>query len=161
MEILWGSFIIQIVAFIILFLLLKRYAFGPLVNIMETRQENIKEQISSAENNKLEAEKILKEQKENFQEARIEAQEMIERARVSSSKQAEEIIATAKAEAVRIKDQAVQEIQQEKNKAVDELRKQVGVLSVLIASKLIEKEIDLQGQSKFIDEMIKEVGEVQ
>lgn len=161
MEILWGSFLIQIAAFVILFLLLWKFAFGPLVNIMETRQQKIQEQISSAENNKLEAEKIFKEQKENFQAARIEAQEMIERARVSSSKQAEEIIAVAKTEAVRIKDQAVQEIQQEKNKAVDELRNQVGILSVLIASKMIEKELDLKGQSKFIDEMIKEVGEVQ
>lgn len=161
MELYWGSFALQIVAFVILFLLLWKFAFGPLVNIMETRQQKIQEQIDSAENNKLEVEKLLKDQNENFQQARLEAQVMIERARVSSSKQAEEIIATAKVEAGRIKEQAVQEIQHEKDKAVIELREQVGALSVLIASKMIEKELDLKGQAKFIDEMIKEVGEVQ
>lgn len=161
MTLYWGSFILQIVAFVILFLLLWKFAFGPLVNMMESRQQKIQEQISSAENNKLEIEKLLNEQKVHLQNARVEAQEIIERARVSSSKQAEEIISVAKTEANRIKDQAVQEIQHEKDKAVIELRDQVGALSVLIASKMIEKELDLKGQSKFIDEMIKEVGEVQ
>ncbi|MGD9679480.1 MAG: F0F1 ATP synthase subunit B [Vulcanibacillus sp.] len=161
MTLYWGSFILQIIAFVILFLLLWKFAFAPLVNIMETRQQKIQEQISSAENSKLESERILKEQNETFQKARVEAQEIIERANISSSKQADELIAAAKVEAKRIKEQAVQDIQHEKDKAVIELRNQVGTLSVLIASKMIEKELDIKEQSKFIDEIIREAGEVQ
>ncbi len=161
MTLYWGSFLLQIIAFVILFLLLWKFAFDPLVNIMDTRQQKIKEQISSAENSKLEVEKILKEQNETFHKARVEAQDIIERANISSSKQADELLSAAKAEAKRIKEQAVQDIQHEKDKAVIELRNQVGSLSVLIASKMIEKELDVKEQSKFIDEMIKEAGEVQ
>lgn len=161
MTLYWGSFILQIIAFVILFLLLWKFAFAPLVNIMDSRQQKIQEQISSAENSKVEAEKILKEQNETFQKARLEAQDIIERANVSSSKQAEEILSLAKVEAKRIKEQAVQEIQHEKDKAMNELRNQVGSLSILIASKMIEKELDEKKQSKFIDDMLKEAGEVQ
>lgn len=161
MVINWGTIIFQMISFIILFLLLWKFAFGPLVNMMNKRQDKIEEQITSAENNKLEAERILKEQKETFQTSRLEAQEIIERAKISSSKQAEELIVVAKEEAKRIKEQAVQDIQHEKDKAIIELRNEVGSLSVLIASKMIEKELDVNEQTKFIDGMIKEIGEIQ
>ncbi len=161
MEILWGTVALQIIAFTILFLLLWKFAFGPLVNLMNKRQEKIEEQITSAENNMVESEKTLKQQNEAFAKARVEAQEIIERAHISSSKQADELIVVAKAEAKRLKEQAVQDIQHEKDKAIIELRNEVGSLSVLIASKMIEKELDVKEQAKFIDEMIKEAGEVQ
>ncbi|WP_201024191.1 F0F1 ATP synthase subunit B [Tepidibacillus decaturensis] len=159
MEIALGSFIIQILAFALLYLLLKRYAFGPLVNVMVQRQERIQNEIKMAEKNRQEAEQLIKEQNEAIQKARIEAQEIIERARVSSIKQADEIMETAKREAERMKDQAIQEIQLEQEKAVAALREQVGSLSVLLASKIIEKELDTKEQSKLIDEFMKQVGE--
>ena len=102
MTINWGSFLLQIITFIVLFLLLWKFAFGPLARLMTKRQERIAEQITSAEKNMLEAEKILLEQKENFQQARQEAQEIIERAHVSSSKQADDLIAAAKTESKRL-----------------------------------------------------------
>ncbi|TCS83407.1 F0F1 ATP synthase subunit B [Tepidibacillus fermentans] len=159
MEIALGSFLIQILAFALLFLLLKKYAFGPLVKVMVQRQENIREQINMAEKNRQEAEKLLKEQNEAIQKARVEAHEIVERARVNSVKQADEIIETARREAERIKEQAIQEIQHEREKAVEALREQVGTLSVLLASKIIEKELDVKEQSKLIDDFMKQVGE--
>ncbi|MFA7503042.1 MAG: F0F1 ATP synthase subunit B [Anaerovoracaceae bacterium] len=161
MTINWGSFLLQIITFIVLFLLLWKFAFGPLARLMTKRQERIAEQITSAEKNMLEAEKILLEQKENFQQARQEAQEIIERAHVSSSKQADDLIAAAKTESKRLKEQAALDIQHEKEKAVSELKNEIGSLSVLIASKMIGKELDSKQQAAFVDEMIKEVGEIQ
>ncbi|OEF99832.1 ATP synthase F0 subunit B [Vulcanibacillus modesticaldus] len=159
MELNLGNFFFQILAFALLFIILKKYAFGPLVDVMEKRQKQIEDQINSAEANRKEAERLLEEQNEALQKSRLEAQDIIERAKVSSEKQAEEIIETAKAEATRIKEQAVMEIQLEKEKAVAALREQVGTLSVLIASKMIEKELDVKEQSKLIDDVMKQVGE--
>lgn len=158
MTIYWGSFIFQIVAFIILLLILKKVAYKPLVGMMIKRQEEIEEKINFAENNKIEAEKLLEEQVKTLQDSKREAQEIIERSRTTSIKQSEEILESAKTEAKRIKDQAVQEIQLERNKAVSELKEQVGALSVLIASKMIEKEIDAKEQTKLIDDIMKQVG---
>jgi len=154
-----GSFIVQILSFAILFVLLKKYAFGPLVAVMQKRQEQIENNIKNAEQQRQEAEQFIKEQQAALQKAREEAHEIIERAKASSVKQAEEIVEAAKAEAERIKEQTLQEIQLEKERAVQALREQVGALSVLLASKMIEKELDVKQQSKLIDDIMKQVGE--
>lgn len=161
MTVHWGTFLLQIISFTILFLLLWKFAFGPLSGLMARRQERIAEQISSAEKNVLEAERILLEQKENFQKAQQEAKNIIERAHISSSRQADELIEAAKVESKRIKEQAALDIAHEKDKAILELKNEVGSLSILIASKMINKELDLEKQTAFVDEMIKEVGDIQ
>lgn len=159
MDIHLGNFLGQILAFAILFWVLKKYAFGPLIGMMEKRQSQIETQINNAETNRQEAEKLVKEQNDALQAARLEAHDIIERAKTSSVKQANDIMESAKNEADRIKTQALQEIKLEKEKAVAEVRDQVASLSVLIASKMIEKELDANAQSKLIDDIMKQVGE--
>lgn len=159
MELNLGTMLSQVVAFGLLLLLLKKYAFGPLMGMMEKRQEGIENDIEVARKNRVEAEALLKEQNEALKQAREEAQEMIDRAKSTSAKQAEEMLESARLEAERMREQALQDIQLEKEKAVSALREQVGTLSVMIASKVIEKELDTNAQSKLIDEMMEQVGE--
>ncbi|MDQ0903000.1 MULTISPECIES: F0F1 ATP synthase subunit B [unclassified Paenibacillus] len=155
----WESFVFAIIAFLILYLLLNKYAFGPLVDIMEKRRQLIAEQVGSADKNRQEAEKLVTEQKEAFQEARKEAYDLIEEARNTSNKQAETIITQAKEEASRLKEDALRAIDIEKNKAVAELRSEVGALSVKIASKIVEKEVDAAAQQGIVDQYLKKVGD--
>lgn len=155
----WESFVFAIIAFLILYLLLNKYAFGPLVDIMEKRRQLIAEQVGSADKNRQEAEKLVTEQKEVFQEARKEAYDLIEEARNTSNKQAETIITQAKEEASRLKEDALRAIDIEKNKAVAELRGEVGALSVKIASKIVEKEVDAAAQQGIVDQYLKKVGD--
>ena len=159
MSIHWESLVIAAISFIILYFLLNRYAFGPLFSIMEKRQEMVQNQISEAERNRAESEKLLAEQKAAIEQARKDAYEIIERARVSSSKEAENLIAQAREDAERIKSEALREIESEKNKAVAALRSQVSALSVMIASKIIEKQVDEKSQQELIDHYLKEVGD--
>lgn len=84
---------------------------------------------------------------------------MIEDAKAAGSKQEEQIIAAAKKEAERLKEAAQADIQNEKERAIQALQDKVASLSVLIASKVIEKELTEQDQEKLINEYIKEVGE--
>ncbi|NTX59019.1 ATP synthase F0 subunit B, partial [Myxococcus sp. CA039A] len=73
-------------------------------------------------------------------------------------KQAEDIIRQAKEEAARIKEEALRDIETEKNLAVAALRSQVSAMSVMIASKIIEKQIDEKSQEQLVEHYLKEVG---
>lgn len=158
MGLVWESLVFAIVAFGILYYLLNKYAFGPLFGIMEKRRQMIQEQMSSAEKNRAEAERFIEEQKQALQQARKEAYDIIEQAKATSAKQADDIIQAARNESSRIKEQALQEIESEKNKAVAALKAQVSGLSVLIASKIIEKQIDEQSQKELVDQYLQNVG---
>lgn len=125
---------------------------------MQKREEHIAGQITSAEKNRKESEKYLAEQREEIQKARNEAQSIIANAKLLSEQQTEEMIKSAKVEAERVKESALAEIKREKEQAVSELREQVASLSVLIATKVIERELDEKEQAKFIEDTLKEVG---
>jgi len=112
----WESTVITIIAFLALYWLLNKYAFGPLFGIMEKRRQLVKEELASAEESRKAAEQYLAEQKQAVEEARRQAYEMIEQAKNSSSKQAEEIIQAARSEANRLKEEALRDIESEKKK---------------------------------------------
>lgn len=154
----WESFVYAIVAFAVLYFLLNKYAFGPLFSIMEKRREQVLDQMKSAEQNRAEASQLLDEQKKAIQDARKEAYEIIEQARTTSIRQADDIIQHAKDEAVRISNDALKDIESEKNKAIIALRSQVSALSVMIASKIVEKQLDEKSQEELINHYLKEVG---
>ena len=155
----YGDIIFQLVMFLLLLFLLKKFAWGPLMGIMIARQEHIASEINAAENSRLEAQKIIEEQRNMLKEARNEAQILMENARKQGDIQREEIVALARAEAERLKETAKLEIDTQKEKAVAAIREQVAHLSVLIASKVIERELSAQDQDALINEYIKEAGE--
>lgn len=158
MSVNWESLLLAAASFVILYLLLNKYAFGPLFGIMETRAKMVQDQISTAEKNRAESEKLLAEQKEAIQQAKKDAYDIIEQARISSTKEADNLIAKAKEDSERLKQDALKDIEAEKNKAIVALRSQVSALSVLIASKIVEKQVDEKSQQDLINHYLKEVG---
>lgn len=157
-EIEWLNAVYQILAFLFLMWLLKRYALGPVMDMMDKREKHVADQIKSAEKNRDEAEEYLKEQREAIQTARQEAKEIVDNAKKMSDQQAKDIIEGARSESDRLKESAKAEINSEKEQAISALREQVSSLSVLIASKVIEKELDEKEQEKLIQDTLKEVG---
>ncbi|MEQ6376998.1 F0F1 ATP synthase subunit B [Bacillaceae bacterium S4-13-58] len=151
--------IYQLVAFLVLLFLLKKYAWGPLLKVMHEREEHIANEIDTAEKNREEAERQNREAQEQLKKTRQEAQQIIEEARKAAVEQELNIIATARAEADRLKEAARQEIGQEKKNAIKALQDHMATLSVQIASKVIEKEISAKDQDKLIQDYLKEVGE--
>ncbi|USB32885.1 F0F1 ATP synthase subunit B [Paenibacillus sp. YPG26] len=159
MNYVWENTAITLIAFLILYLLLKKYAFGPLFSIMEQRRELVRQQLDEAKATREQATAYVEEQKQALQQARQDAYDIIEQSKQTSSKQAAQIVELAKNEAVRLKDDAVREIQNEKENAVQQLRSEVGVASVKIASKLIGKEVKEDSvQGELVDQYLKEVG---
>ncbi|CAM4152598.1 F0F1 ATP synthase subunit B [Paenibacillus alkaliterrae] len=158
MDFLWTSTLITILAFLLLYWGLNKWAFGPLFGVMEKRRQLVLEQMNTAESSRKQAEQAMSEQKAALEQARREAYEIIEQARTTSTKQADDIVQSAKSEATRLKDDAVKDIETEKNKAISALRTEVGNISVQIASKIIEKQVDEKAQEQLVDQYLKEVG---
>ncbi|MET3699007.1 ATP synthase F0 subcomplex B subunit [Bacillus oleivorans] len=155
----WGDAIYQLFAFLVLMLLLSKFAWKPLMKMMKDRESHIANEIDAAENSRREANKLLEEQRELLKEAKQQAQSLIENARKLGDDQREEIVKAAKVEADRMKEAAKREITQEKEQAIASLREQVASLSVMIASKVIEKNLSVAEQEDLINQFIKEAGE--
>jgi len=156
-----GDMLVQLVFFIVLLILIRKFAWGPIMNMMEKREEHVANEIDAAETSRAEAEEAREQAESRLKETKQEAQQIIEDAKNAGVRQEEEIVASAKNEADRIKQAAQEEIQNEKEKALQALQDKVASLSVLIASKVIEKELNAEDQEALIDEYIKEVGEEQ
>jgi F-type H+-transporting ATPase subunit b len=154
----WGTALYQLVAFCVLLAMLNKFALKPLMGIMEKREQIVTEQLDSAEKARKEADQFIAEQREELQKARTEAHEIIQNAKKLSDQQGQEILQQAKENADRLKDSALAEIQREKEQAVTALREQVASLSVLIASKVIEKELNASEQEQYVQEYLEEVG---
>ncbi len=159
MGLMFGDMIVQLVMFIILLALITKFAWRPLMNVMEERENHIANEIDSAEKSRQESERLMREAQDELKGTRQNAQQIIEDAKLTAKDQEETLIAEAKQEAERIKINARQEIEQEKEKAIQALQAQVGTLSVQIASKVIEKELSMEEQETLINEYLEKVGE--
>ena len=154
-----GDIIATAVIFLILMFLLKKFAWGPLMGIMEQREELVSSEIDAAEKARKEAQALLEEQKALLKEARTEAQAIVEGAKKQADTTRAEIVTTARAEAERLKESAVRDIEAEREKAIAAVREEVVSLSVLAASKVLGKEISEADNSELIKQTIAKAGE--
>lgn len=150
-----------VLSFLLLVWLLSKYAWGPLMKMMEERRTNIENMLTQAENERQQADKIKREYQEEMRKARQEAQEVIAKATKVSEARASEILAAAHEESEKIKKSALVDIERERDRAIADVKSQVADLSVLVAEKIIRQKLDMKGQGKLVDQFIQEVGEMQ
>lgn len=153
-----GSIIFQLVVFILLMIFVAIVGVRPVIAIMEKRKKYINTQIDDAEKKSQDAKSYLTEQKSEVERIRNEAHSILEQAKSQANAEAKAILEAAKKRSdLMIKD-ANEEISLEKEKAIAAIRDEVADLSVLLASKVLEKEINPNDYSKEIDQLIKQVG---
>ncbi|SFG22793.1 F0F1 ATP synthase subunit B [Sporolactobacillus nakayamae] len=153
-----GNIIFQLVVFILLMIFVAIVGVRPVIAIMEKRKKYINSQIDDAEKKSQNAESYLAEQKSEIERIRNEAHSILEQAKSQANAEAKAILEAAKNRSdLMIKD-ANEEIGLEKEKAIAAIRDEVADLSVLLASKVLEKEINPDDYSKEIDQLIKQVG---
>lgn len=145
--------------FTLLMFLLKKFAWGPLMGIMNEREQLVASEIEAAENSRIESQKLLDEQRELLKQARTEALAIVENAKKQGDVSREEIMTTAREEATRLKESAVREIETEKARAIAAVREEVVSLSVLAASKVLEKEVTEEDNRALIEATIAKAGE--
>jgi F-type H+-transporting ATPase subunit b len=158
LDIQLGTLLFQVVVFLILLLAVSKFAMKPAMSILQKRQEHIEGQIAAAENANKEAAALLEQQRAELKKVREEAQGILDRAKKQSEVEAQEIIAASQERAERMIEEAKLEINREKEKALASVRDQVAGLSVLLASKIIEKEMSQAEQQDTIEQFMRQVG---
>ncbi|MDN5292875.1 MAG: F-type H+-transporting ATPase subunit b [Eubacteriales bacterium] len=156
-----NKFIWALINFLILVFLLKKFAYKPVLNMLDERKRSIEESLTRAEKARDEAERMQKEYEAQLAQAREEAQRIIEQATKLGEQMKEEILANAQAEASKAIQRAQEEIAREREKAVVALREEVANLAVLAAGKVLGRAISVEDHEKMIKEFIAEVGDLQ
>jgi F-type H+-transporting ATPase subunit b len=157
----WGLQIWTLVTFVILLALLAIFAFKPIAQALDRRSEAIKKSIDEAEKQRAEAKKLLEDYQKQIADARNEAGKVIEEARQLGERVRKEVVEKANTEASAVAQRAQEEIVRQKEKGIQELKDTVAALSVQIASKVIEKEVNEATHRQLIDNLIKDLGKVQ
>ena len=152
------TFIAQICNLFIQMLLIKKFLFKPIREMLAKRQELADEKIRIAEADKTAAEELKATYEKNMEQARDKANELLATAQKTATSQSDEIIRAANEQAVAIKSKAEADIAQERRKAVNELKGEIGSMAMEIAGKVIEREISEKDHAKLIDEFIENVG---
>lgn len=154
----FGTIIAQLVIFLLLMVLVAWKAVGPVVAIVEKRKKYINNQITEAEKSREDSQKYLDQQKAELEKVRQESREMIEQAKSQGNAESKRIVEAAKNRADLLIKDANEEINLEKDKAIAAIRDEIADLSVLLASKVLEKEINPKEYSQEIDQLMEQVG---
>ena len=144
---------------LILFLILRKILFKKIIDVMDARDADIKNNIEAGQKAKEEGMKFKSEYETRIQDARDEGQMIVDFARKRAEEKSDTIISEAKKEAEYIKQKANNEIAKEKEQAFNNIKSEISEIAVLVASKVIEKDIDKAKHEDLIDNFIKEVGE--
>lgn len=155
-----ATLLAQIFHFVLLLIFLRVVVWKPLIRVIDKRREKISSDITAAEKDRQEAEKLREELSAEFAKAREEAQAIIQKATKSAEEEAAKIVESAKAEAARIKENAMQDIQMEREKAVAELKNEVASLAILVASKVVSERITDDVQDDLVKKFINEAGKL-
>ena len=151
----------QIINTVILFLVLKKLLFKPVLNIIEKRENMIQEDLATGAKAKNEGIALKKEYEETVSIAKEEGREIIRQATARAEEKSNQIVSDAQAEASSLKSKATKEIAQEKELAIAEIKNDISDIAILAASKVLEEDIDKSKHEDLIQKFIKEVGEAE
>ncbi|MFB0910713.1 ATP synthase F0 subunit B [Flavobacterium sp. ALD4] len=154
----FGLFVWQVLIFVGLIFLLKKFAWKPILDAVNDREEGIKNALLSAENARKEMQNLQADNQRILQEARMERDNMLKDAREIKEKMIADSKDEAQAQGLKMIEQAKAAIESEKNAAMAELKLQVSTLSLSIAEKLLKDELsNKEAQTKLVEKMLGDV----
>ena len=152
-----ATFLGQAVAFVIFVVLCMKWVWPPLMSAIEKRQKEIADGLSSAERAKKDLDLAQANATDQLKKAKAEAQVIIEQASKRKAQILDEAKAEAEQERNKIVAQAQAEIDAERKRAREELRKQVAMLAIAGAEKIIERSVDEAANSDIVDKLVAEL----
>jgi F-type H+-transporting ATPase subunit b len=152
-----GLFIWTIVTFLALLALLRKFAWRPLLQALEARQQTIRQSLDDADRAKKELQRLQEESAQIVREARVEAESIVSRSRSDAERLKEEIRQKARADAESIVRTAERQIQLETQQALRQIRQEAADMSVSIASKLIQRNLSKEDNQRLIDDALKQI----
>jgi F-type H+-transporting ATPase subunit b len=160
MQIDIGLQVWTLVAFLGLFVLLAKFTFKPIAQALDRRSLMIKESIAEADKARAEAKKQMDDYQRQVAQARNDANKIIEEARGLGENVRKEVVEKAAAEASALMQRAQEEIGRQKDKSLQELKDTVANLSVQIAGRVIQKEVNEATHRQLIDSMLTDLSKV-
>lgn len=153
-----GLFFWMLILFVILVFLLKKFAWKPILDAVNEREEGIRNALLSAEEAKKEMQNLKADNEKLLQEARAERDAMLKEAREIKDKIVSEAKEEAQTQGAKMIEQAKATIESEKNAAMAELKNQVSSLSLEIAEKVLKSELsDKESQTRLVEKMLGDV----
>ncbi|KAA3623979.1 MAG: F0F1 ATP synthase subunit B [Flavobacterium sp.] len=145
------------ISFAVLFFVLKKFAWKPIVGTVNNREQSIREALASAEAAKKEMENLTADNERILKEARLEREAMLKEAREIKAKMIADAEGDAKEKADKLIANAQAAIENEKKAAIAELKNQVAIMSVDIAEKVVKAELSNKDkQLKLVENMLDE-----
>jgi len=157
LEINPGLIIWTIITFLIVLAILRGTAWKPLMQVLKDREEKIESSLEEAEKARLEAIRLLEENKRVLMEAETQSARIMREGRVMGEKLKAEILEKAQASSRQMVEQAKDEIRREKDAALVQLRSEVSDLAIAAAGKLLDANLDTAQQRRLVDQAIKEL----
>ena len=152
-----GNAIWTLAIFVIVVIVLGKFAWGPVLGLLQQREEFIHRALADAKRDRDAAEASLKEYAAKLQSAHAEAAALVEDARRDGERLREEIRQRAKGEADKMVTNAQRQIELETGRALEQIRREAVDLSVMIASKIIQRNLTKEDNERLIDEALKQV----
>jgi len=149
----------EVVSFGILLWVLYKFAFPPILKILEERERKIRENLEQAERHRLEAERKLQEYEAKLNAASRDAEAVMAQAKERAQRLLEENEQRLAADAERIKGDTAREIDHERRKAIQEIRAQTTDLALLVAEKVVGRTLNDQDHRRLADEALEAVAE--
>ncbi len=142
-----------------LFLVAKKFLFGPVLKMIEDRQQEIDGMYDAAGAAKEEAAAMKQEYQQKLSAAQATSERLVKEAVVRGQSREEEIIRQANREASAILDKAAADIAQEKKKAINDAKDEISDIAMAIAGKVVGRTLDPRDQAALVDRFIEELGE--
>ena len=152
-----GLYIWTIVTFLVLLALLAKFAWGPLLEALDKRQEVIRKSLDDARQAREELAQVKTEAQRLLAEARSEANDIVSRTRSDAAAFAEEMKVKARADAEALGKRAEREIEMQTSRAMENIRREAVELSVAIASKILRRDISKEDNERLLNDTLKEM----
>lgn len=149
-----------LLTFLTMFVLLAKLAFKPIADALERRGQTIKKSLDEAEKSRAEARKLMEDYQKQLAESRNEAHKIVEEARALGEKVRREVVEKASAESAALVQRAQEEIERQKEKGIQELKDTVASLSVQVAAKVLEKEVNEATHRQLVENLIKDLAKI-
>ena len=137
----------------------KKYLFGPVMEIITTRQKEIDDLYANAGSAKDEAEALRTEYQSKLSDAYSASERIVKEAVARGQAREEEIIRKANADAAAIMEKAASDIAQEKKKAINDAKDEISGISMAIAEKVVERQLNATDQQSLIEKFIDDLGD--
>jgi F-type H+-transporting ATPase subunit b len=156
-ELGFGQLAVTVLVFIGLALVLRKFAWGPILRGLKSREEAIRSSVEAAAKAKADAEKATIVMEEKLAAAQAEAAKQLQAAKADALKIADSIKAQAESDAAALKDRTLRDIEAAKQQALAEINARVADVGISVARKILRREVNVNDQAQLVEESLAQI----